>query len=118
VTAAGTHTVSATATECGGTTTTQTHSFKIDTPAPTLSAQVTPVATAGWYSAAPLVTFSAQDDSAITFLTPPIRVTTEGMGQDVVGEAFDEAGNRGELHALINTDFTPPPLTVNAPSDQ
>ena len=89
-----------------------------DTTPPTISARVEPAANAaGWHNVAPLVSFDASDaDSGIAFVSPPVRVETEGAGQVVTGTARDGAGNEATASVTVNVDTTAPTLTVLTPA--
>jgi hypothetical protein len=67
----------------------------------------------GWYKTDVTVHFEASDVlSGIDFLTPDQTLTTEGMGQYVVGTARDRAGNEMSYTVSgINIDKTSPVIT-------
>ena len=85
---------------------------------PTIGARVEPAPNAaGWHAVAPLVTFDASDsESGIAFVSPPIRVETEGAGQVVTGTARDGAGNEATASVTVNVDTTAPTLAVLTPA--
>ena len=91
---------------------------RADRTPPTISARVEPAAnTAGWHNVPPLVSFDASDaDSGLAFVTPPVRVETEGAGQVVTGTARDNAGNEATASVTVNVDLTAPTLAILTPA--
>ena len=85
---------------------------------PTISGRVEPAANAaGWHAVPPLVSFDASDsESGVSFVTPPVRVETEGAGQVVTGTARDGAGNEATASVTVNVDTTAPTLVVLTPA--
>ena len=68
---------------------------------------------AGWNNSNVTVSFTCSDAlSGIASCTPPVMVTTEGVGQIVTGTAVDKAGNTATAGVTINLDKTPPTITA------
>ncbi|MCU7816898.1 MAG: hypothetical protein KZQ81_17290 [Candidatus Thiodiazotropha sp. (ex Rostrolucina anterorostrata)] len=95
---------------------TQIADIDVDLTPPTITAEVTPEANvAGWNSANPTITFSAEDQeglSGVAAVSSPVTVTTEGAGQEVIGIATDNAGNSSQLTASVSLDKTAPVLSA------
>src|SRR5207245_2709191 len=85
----------------------------IDKTAPTVTHALSPMPnTHGWNQASVTVTFTCADSlSGITYCTPPQLVNTEGAGQNVPGQANDQAGNVTYDTAVVNIDETAPVIT-------
>jgi hypothetical protein len=88
-----------------------------DTTPPTITATVTPAANAsGWHNSQPTVTFNCADVfTGIASCTAPVTITTETVGQVVVGTAIDGAGNTATTSVTIKFDRTGPNLSVTSP---
>jgi hypothetical protein len=95
-----------------------TAALKWDNIAPTVTHALTPAPTAdGWNSADVTVHFSAKDDDGgsgvVASRTTPDRTVTDetaSAGLDVLGEAFDLAGNRGTDKVTVKLDKTAPTI--------
>ena len=90
---------------------------KIDKTPPLITAQASPQPNANnWNNIAVTVSFGASDNlSGIYSITQPITVSTEGMNQQVGGEAFDLAGNSVTANVSLNIDLTSPVVTIGTP---
>ena len=95
-----------------------TVALKFDNIAPTVTHTLSPAPNAdGWNDADVTVHFDAKDDDAgsgvdASRTTPDSTVTTETPfgGLDIVGEAFDLAGNHGTAKATVKLDKTAPSI--------
>lgn len=84
----------------------------VDIDPPVITATITPEPNAnGWNKADVTVSFDCQDaDSGIADCPSPVTLTAEGLGQEVVGTATDQAGNTQTVTVFINIDKTPPTI--------
>ncbi len=109
----GITTISYTATDQSGNTSTATQVVTVvdDTP-PTISGATTTTANSnGWYSAAVTVHFMCTDNVAYTSCEPDHTLSTDGLGQSVSGSAADAAGNTASATVGgINIDRTAPTI--------
>lgn len=72
----------------------------------------------GWYNRDVLVSFQATDEKDGELpVDPPVRVTTEGANQSIVGSATDSAGLTGTGSLLVSLDKTAPVTAVDAAGD-
>jgi Glucodextranase, domain B len=88
----------------------------VDNVPPTITGTVTPAPNAaGWNNSNPTIIFNCADKtSGIASCTPPVTITTETAGQNVVGTALDKAGNAATASVLVKLDKTAPSLTLNS----
>jgi len=114
--------VSGTAVDQAGNTATATVSINIDTTSPTLVATLSPLPDInGWNTTDVTVSFNCSDAagsgvaSGILSCSLPSVLTSDGMGQSVLGTAVDVAGNSTATVASVNIDKIPP--IVIAPAD-
>jgi hypothetical protein len=89
----------------------------LDTAPPTITAAVTPAATASGWIAAPsaIVSFTCADaDSGIAAgaCPTPVRVTTDGVSE-VTGTVIDQAGNTATTVATVKLDGSAPTITAS-----
>ncbi|MCX6023782.1 MAG: putative Ig domain-containing protein, partial [Chloroflexi bacterium] len=86
---------------------------KIDRTPPTVSATYAPPANAaGWNSSAVTVTFECADSrSGVASCSDPFTVTSEGFS-NLLGGAFDNAGNSTNKAFAVNVDRTAPTITA------
>ncbi len=106
----GTHTVVATGTDGGISTST----FQIDGGGPTITPVLTgPSGLAGWRTGPTTVTFECTDTaSGVAGCTPASTISADGT-YDIVGTATDNAGNTSSVTAHFQIDATAP-LTTEA----
>jgi len=73
----------------------------------------------GWYNEDVVVRFAATDEtSGVAFVTEDRVVKTEGIGQSVMGEAIDNAGNSSTaVVGQINVDKTKPNSEITFPEE-
>jgi large repetitive protein len=92
-----------------------TATIEIDQSNPTITASQLPGANGhGWNNSNVTVTFTCADQSGLSGIktcTTPKSVTTDGLGQQVVGNAEDNAGNTSSTTHTVNLDKTPPTIT-------
>ncbi|MGY1725621.1 OmpL47-type beta-barrel domain-containing protein [Geodermatophilus sp. SYSU D01062] len=122
----GTHTIAYWSVDLAGNEeaheTTNTVEVKVDTVAPSITGAQTPAANrSGWNNTAVDVRFTCTDaDSGIDGVAGcagDTRLTNDGAGQTVRGDAVDVAGNRSSTaYGPVNIDTTPPTL-VGVPTD-
>ncbi|GAA2143288.1 hypothetical protein GCM10009844_15600 [Nocardioides koreensis] len=117
-TAEGEHSVTGTARDGAGNTTTDTATVRIDKTAPTVTA--TAVGTkndAGWYRDDVRVVYTANDDRSGLTGSPAADVLGEGRGQSAGTTVTDAAGNSASARvANIDVDKTPPVLGAAVPA--
>lgn len=119
----GAHTVTYWSTDLAGNKeAVQSLTVKVDTIAPTITANRTPANSFGWNNGDVKVTFSCSDaDSGINGIVgcgPDQTVSSEGLGQSVQGNTQDVAGNKGSVTVdKINIDTTAPSLTGTPTGD-
>lgn len=89
---------------------------KIDRTPPAITATASPAPDAqGWHTGPVTVTFAADDGlSGIDALDPPVVISQDGAGQDVVGTAVDRAGNIASALVTLNIDSTRETFTQSA----
>lgn len=91
-----------------------TATIEIDQSNPTITASQSPDANGGgWNNSDVTVTFTCTDQaglSGIKSCTQPQAVTTDGLAQQVVGSAEDNAGNTATTTHTVNLDTTPPTI--------
>ena len=92
-----------------------TATIEIDQSNPTITASQLPDANGGgWNNSDVTVTFTCADQvglSGIKSCTQPQSVTTDGLGQQVAGNAEDNAGNTASTTHTVNLDKTPPTIS-------
>ena len=111
-------TVSGTAQDKAGNSSTVSASVNVDLTAPGVKGSVTPTPNAaGWNNSNVTVNFVCSDAlSGVNTCTPPAPVTAEGANQAVNGSAADKAGNTATASVAVNLDKTPPTITILSPS--
>jgi len=68
----------------------------------------------GWHHTNVVVHFSATDtESGVQFVTSDVTLTTETNDAEVVGIAFDNAGNSSTNVVFVSIDLTPPELNLD-----
>jgi pimeloyl-ACP methyl ester carboxylesterase len=84
--------------------------INVDKTPPTITAvPARPPNANGWFKADITVSFLASDLlSGIATVASPIIVSREGAAQEVVGVAFDRAGNAARVAFIVNLDKTAP----------
>ncbi|HET8601893.1 MAG TPA: PxKF domain-containing protein [Segeticoccus sp.] len=123
VTEEGTHTVTGTATDHAGNSTTASRTVSLDKTAPTITGAADREPNGnGWYKDDVTVTFTGTDKlSGIQDVTAP-QTLGQGEGQSVEGTATDVAGNTATTTVDgINVDKTKPSLSAaptEAPNDR
>lgn len=87
----------------------------VDNDAPTITDSESPQPNGfGWNNAPVTVSFFCGDaTSGVGFCTPPLTVSTEGLGQTATGVARDLTGNTATLSQPVNIDLTPPSITAS-----
>jgi hypothetical protein len=118
ITTTGVHTVQFWSTDrAGNVEAANTAIVKIDLTAPTITATPSPAANgAGWNNTDVTVTFTCTDTiSGIASCTSPQKVTTEGAGQIVTGQAVNNAGTTASVTTTLNIDKTPPTIVASVP---
>jgi RHS repeat-associated protein len=115
----GNQTISGTATDKAGNSTTDSATINLDKTPPTITAAVTPAPNAaGWNNSNTTVTFTCSDPtSGVAACPAPVIVSMEGKGQAISGTAQDKAGNSASATATVNLDKTPPSLTITSPTN-
>ncbi len=112
----GVHTVSYWSVDAAGNTE-AAHSFtvQVDLSAPSITPSQSPDQNAaGWNNTDVVVSFSCEDQAALSGLRScpdPTTVTTEGQAQKVKGTATDNAGNSTDATATVNIDKTAPSIS-------
>jgi protocatechuate 3,4-dioxygenase beta subunit len=107
-------TVTGTAIDRAGNTSTTTAAINLDKTAPTINYTVTPVANSnGWNNSDVTVTFTCSDAlSGIQSCTAPVTLSANGTNQTATGTSVDKAGNSTSVTtAAVNLDKTAP--TIN-----
>ncbi|WP_088009289.1 PxKF domain-containing protein [Indiicoccus explosivorum] len=110
------HTVSGSATDIAGHTSSGNFNFSIDKTAPTIGYSLSGQPNGnGWFNQNITVSFSAEDSlSGIASVSDPITLT-EGEDQAVSGSAADKADNTATVTtASLNVDTTNPEIAVPA----
>ncbi|QGN58529.1 PxKF domain-containing protein [Nostocoides sp. HKS02] len=114
----GDHTITFSSTDLAGNVeATRTAHVKIDKSAPTISHSFVPTYNDSTWTNATSVTvnFSCADAvSGVASCSPPVAVTAEGAGQQVVGVAQDLAGNTANNTATVSIDRSPPVVGATA----
>lgn len=90
--------------------------YRLDSTAPTITARQSPSAFHNWQLTPVTVTFTCADNVGVSTCPPPLTVSTEGANQTVSGVVVDGAGNQAAISQTLNLDFTPPLLTITAPT--
>jgi Glucodextranase, domain B/Bacterial Ig-like domain len=106
--------ISGTATDIAGNTATSSVTLNIQTsPAPTITAAVSPSPNAsGWNNSPVTVIFTCSGGSGgIASCTAPVTVSTEGAKQVITGTAVDQSGQTASASATVSLDLTPPTVT-------
>jgi large repetitive protein len=92
-----------------------TATIEIDLSNPDITSSQSPEANGnGWNNSDVTVTFTCNDQvglSGIASCSAPQTVVSEGLGQEVIGEAIDHAGNTGSVTHTVNIDKTAPAIT-------
>ncbi|MFI1991582.1 Neogenin [Actinoplanes sp. NPDC020271] len=105
--------VTGTVTDKAGNTASTTTTVNLDRVAPQITATVTGSANrAGWYTAAPTVTFTCSDDRSGVVACPASQIVTDGAAQKIAGTVVDRAGNTASTSATVNVDRQAPVVTV------
>ena len=111
----GTHTLSVWSVDrAGNTENATTIDVRVDKTAPTLGQTLSPEPNlAGWNKSDVTVRFDCDDatGSGIASCSPERLVTSEGRGQEVVGEARDNAGNSASRTAFVSLDKSNPSIS-------
>jgi hypothetical protein len=97
---------------------TQTYEIMIDRTPPTIIGSASPSPNGnGWNNGDVTVQFTCTDSlSGILSCTAPTKLTSDGMGLSMTGEAKDNAGNTATTTVGgINIDKTPPEITISSP---
>lgn len=119
VSAQGTTTISYRSTDqAGNTEIAKTRTVQIDSIPPMISGAPTTAANAnGWYKTNVIVHFTASDSgSGLKSVSPDTTLTTEGMNQQVIGTAEDNACNSASFTVSgINIDKTLPIVVITSP---
>jgi hypothetical protein len=69
----------------------------------------------GWNNTDVRVSFAASDAlSGLAFTPPDTVVSSEGAGQTIVGDAYDNADNTNNVSVILNIDKTPPQVSAAA----
>jgi hypothetical protein len=95
--------------------------IKIDKTPPIITGATTTLPNLyGWWNTDVIVHFETTDAvSGIAFVTPDVRISSEGANQSVNGVAMDMAGNIAQVTVNnINIDKTPPVVTIINPLPQ
>lgn len=110
-------TITGTATDLAGKSTSLTTTVNLDKTAPQITASVTPVANAaGWHNRAVSIAYSCTDAlSGIDTCPTSTSIITDGAGQGVSGTATDLAGNSATTSVTLNIDQTAPVVEINSP---
>lgn len=87
---------------------------------PVVTATVSPEPIAGaWHAGDVVVTFHcADEESVVTYCTPPQTVRGDGGGLEVRGIGRDAVGNVGFTRVRVNIDRTAPVVSVFDPLDE
>jgi hypothetical protein len=112
-------TISGTAVDKAGHSTTASLTLSIDTGPPTIAGAKDRAANSfGWYNAPVTVTWTCADSlSGVASCSPPSTISTQGTGQSVTGAATDVAGNAAFATVSgINIDTTAPTISAT-PND-
>jgi hypothetical protein len=112
--------VTGTATDQAGNSATDVATVSIDRTAPTISgAPATAPNAAGWYREPVSVAFVCSDTlSGVASCPAPIALSSEGAGQQTLGEARDAADNLASAQVTgIDIDLTAPTATITTPAD-
>jgi hypothetical protein len=106
--------VTGTAVDKAGNSSSTTAHINLDKTAPTITASVSAAANPlGWNNGAVTITFTCSDAlSTIDTCTSPVAVTNEGLGQVVTGTAVDKAGNVTTTTVTVNIDKTKPTIVA------
>jgi hypothetical protein len=90
---------------------------RIDRTAPTIGHAFTPLGytDGAWTNHDVTVTFTCADQggSGVASCSAPSTVSTEGVGQQVVGTVTDHAGSSATDTAVVSLDKTPPAITAS-----
>ncbi|MCU1371630.1 MAG: regulator of chromosome condensation [Ilumatobacteraceae bacterium] len=106
--------VTGTARDRAGNTASDQATVRIDRTAPTVTAQVPPANTHGWFNEAVQVPFACSDTggSGVDACPAPLVIGGEGVDQPVVGTAADAAGNEASSSgASVSVDLTAPTIS-------
>ncbi len=106
--------VTGTAIDNAGNTSSVTANLSIDKTAPTITASVSSQPNGNRWNNTPVtVTFTCGDVlSGIASCTSPVTVTTEGQNQVITGTAVDKAGNVSTTTATVSIDRTNPMIVA------
>jgi hypothetical protein len=107
-------TVTGTAVDRAGNSTSITVTVSIDRTSPLIAATRTAANSAGWNNGDVTVTFTCTDAlSGVMACPDPVTKTAEGANQSAAGTAADHAGNTAAAAVTnINIDKTPPTITA------
>ncbi|BFU44735.1 fibronectin type III domain-containing protein [Krasilnikovia sp. MM14-A1004] len=111
--------VSGTVVDKAGNTATASVTVSVDQDAPTITATVVgePNA-AGWFATPPTVHFTCADAGSGIVSCPADKViSTDGADQEVLGIAYDKAGNTAATTVKVNVDRTAPAITASIVGD-
>ncbi len=114
VDAEGAESVTGTAVDKAGNSSSTTAHISLDKTAPTITASVSSQPNAnGWNSGVVTITFSCNDAlSGVDTCTPPVTVSNEGANQIVTGTVVDKAGNAATTAATVSIDKTKPTIVA------
>ncbi|RZU54397.1 hypothetical protein EV385_6348 [Krasilnikovia cinnamomea] len=106
--------VTGTVTDKAGNTATAAVTVDVDQAVPQIKATVVGQANAaGWYTTPPTIHFTCDDlGSGIASCPADKVVGSDGANQDVLGIAYDRAGNTAAVTVTVNVDRTAPSITA------
>ncbi|MFI5495102.1 Neogenin [Actinoplanes sp. NPDC051859] len=109
------HSVTGTATDKAGNTSTDTVIINLDQVAPVITATVQGDVNAdGWYTTAPTIHYTCTDlTSGVAECPADRKVTEDGVGKEITGKAVDKAGNVASATVKLNVDVTAPTITAS-----
>jgi len=95
----------------------QTGPFKVDKTPPKITPILIPHPNRnGWNNGEVEVRFACEDAvSGVASCPDPVKLTEEGKGQVIRGEATDRAGNRAETSVTVNIDKQKPKVQLGEP---
>ncbi|WP_305785996.1 Neogenin [Symbioplanes lichenis] len=110
---------SGTAIDKAGNTTTITLTVNVDMTAPVITASVQGTKNdEGWYTSVPVIHYTCSDATSGVNLCPAdTPVTKDGLGQKIIGTAYDKAGNTTPTPVTINLDQLAPVVTATVLGD-
>mgnify|MGYP004487881649 CR=1 FL=1 len=109
-----------TATDKAGNRTTAALTLKVDTTAPSITAEVLgDISEAGWFRTPPTVRFTCTDEgSGLASCPQDTTVTGDAAGRIVMGTAVDKAGNTATASATVNLDSKLPVIKATVIGDR